>query len=642
MLSNAISAQTQQGIVKTKGRMDNNGSIIVGSPISDAYVTVLGTQTVSSNKDGKFSVGLKSKEFYLKDVTKEGYVLCDADVISRQYAYSAAPLYIVMETPSQLMEDKLYAERRLRRTLTKQLQEKENEIDSLKKQQRISDEEYRQRLQQIFSDQEENEKLITEMSERYAGIDYDQLDEFNRQISQYILNGELMKADSLIRTKGELTERAEYLKEHQHQNAAEEEKLRKRQKRLEQSKAFVQKELEDVARDCYSMFEIYKMQHKNDSAAYYLELRATLDTTNVEWQLETGDFYSDYLANNIKAEKLYSIALNNANQSQRNLSMVYNCIGSLLMKKGEYKEAIIYHYKALEIQQIITPRNENDIATTYSDLGTAYYYLENLDSADICFKEDALLTMKLYGNNHHKLATTYANMAEVNVERGEYAKAIEYNLRSLEIDRNIEQSDKIQLDIATIYNNIAIVYRKIGEYEKDTSAYTIALQYLFDALDIRKHILGEKHPAVATVYNNLSNVYDSKYDYEKSLKYSLMDINIVEEIYGEDNPDLAISYGNLALTYKRMKNYEQAMIYNQLALQLKLKYYPEISTTVGGTYNNMGTLYYMMGDLNLAHQYLSKAYNIISQIMGEEHKLAKIIKGHIADVEEELKLKNEL
>ena len=35
------------------------------------------------------------------------------------------------------------------------------------------------------------------------------------------------------------------------------------------------------------------MQHLNDSAAYYLELRAGLDTTNVEWSDEAGGYIYD-------------------------------------------------------------------------------------------------------------------------------------------------------------------------------------------------------------------------------------------------------------------------------------------------------------------------------------------------------------
>jgi hypothetical protein len=59
-------------------------------------------------------------------------------------------------------------------------------------------------LQQLYDDQQNNEKLIADMAKEYAEMDYDQMDELNRQISKAILNGELTKADSLLRSKGDI------------------------------------------------------------------------------------------------------------------------------------------------------------------------------------------------------------------------------------------------------------------------------------------------------------------------------------------------------------------------------------------------------------------------------------------------------
>ena len=72
---------------------------------------------------------------------------------------------------------------------------------------KISEEEYRKALQKIYDDQSKNEKLISEMAERYSKIDYDQISDFDREFNQYILNGELTKADSLLNTKGDIDSR---------------------------------------------------------------------------------------------------------------------------------------------------------------------------------------------------------------------------------------------------------------------------------------------------------------------------------------------------------------------------------------------------------------------------------------------------
>lgn len=97
--------------------------------------------------------------------------------------------------------------------MQKTLQQREDEIEQLKEENKISRQEYQQRMNELYSSQEKNEKLISEMAERYSRIDYDQLDEFNRRVSELILNGELAKADSLLNTKGDINARvAEFIR----------------------------------------------------------------------------------------------------------------------------------------------------------------------------------------------------------------------------------------------------------------------------------------------------------------------------------------------------------------------------------------------------------------------------------------------
>lgn len=187
-----------------------------------------------------------------------------------------------METPDTQTADKLAAERKIRRTLQKTLQQREDEIEQLKAENKISQQEYQQKLQELYSSQEKNEKFISDMAERYSKLDYDQVNGFNRRISELILNGELARADSLINSKGDIHSRKAALQHHQDANAEEEKELAQRQENLSKSRAYTQKELEDLAQDCYHKYEIFKMDFQNDSAAYYLEFRAELDTINVE------------------------------------------------------------------------------------------------------------------------------------------------------------------------------------------------------------------------------------------------------------------------------------------------------------------------------------------------------------------------
>ena len=223
LLCLAASAQTQQGYVKTKGRMVN-GKLVPGQGLKGAAVLIKGRTAVLVNADdGAFSFPVAETQFKLDSVKKKGYQLVDMDACPKTYKYSANPIYLVMETPEQQLQDKLDAERKIRRNLQKQLQAKEDEIEALKETNKISLEEYQAALMKLYEEQESNEQLITDMAKRYSELDYDQLDDFYRQVSYCIENGELTKADSLLRSRGNINAQVNSIK--QRGQALKEEKV---------------------------------------------------------------------------------------------------------------------------------------------------------------------------------------------------------------------------------------------------------------------------------------------------------------------------------------------------------------------------------------------------------------------------------
>lgn len=215
-------AQTQQGVAKTKGRLNSDGTVTPGTLLKGVTIKVKGRTAVLSDDKGAFTFPVPGQQYSLETVRKNGYALVDPETLSRQYAYSKDnPLVLVLETPGRQADDELANERKIRRNLQRQLMQREDEIEQLREENRITQEEYRTRLQELYAQQETSEKLIAKMVEYYSRIDYDQLDDYNRQISTYILNGELARADSLLSTKGDINTRIAALRRHQSVNADE-------------------------------------------------------------------------------------------------------------------------------------------------------------------------------------------------------------------------------------------------------------------------------------------------------------------------------------------------------------------------------------------------------------------------------------
>ena len=377
--------QTQQGYVKTKGRLNSNGSVTPVVRLVGATIVLKGGNSVVSGANGAFSMKVPANKYYLQNVKKNGYVLTDPEVLSKTYAYTTNPLVISMETPDTQSADKLANERKIRRTLQRTLQQKEEEIEALKEQNKITEKEYREKLQKLYDDQSKNEKLISEMAERYSMIDYDQINDFDRQFNLYILNGELTKADSLLNAKGDINARINELNKDKQILEEEEKELAQRQENLEKGKAYYNKRLEDIANDCYKKAERFKIEYNNDSAAYYLELRASLDTTNVRWQLDAGHFLREYLANYDKALDYYNCALRNATKQygilHKDVATSYERIGNIYNHQEKYDEALIYFQKALEIILHENGDMSIDAAEVYFNIGNGLLFQDKIDES---------------------------------------------------------------------------------------------------------------------------------------------------------------------------------------------------------------------------------------------------------------------
>ena len=568
LLCIAASAQTQQGYVKTKGRMVN-GKLVPGQGLKGATIAVRGRTTVLVNSDeGAFSFPAPDGQYHLDSVKKNGYQLIDMDLCPRSYKTSPNPLYIVMETPEQQLQDKLNAERKIRRNLQKQLQEKEDEIEALKEDNKISLEEYQKSMQKLYEEQESNEQLISDMAKRYSALDYDQLDEFYRQVSYFIESGELVKADSMLNTRGDLGRQVEeQLKKGQ--------AIREQEAQLNMAKDVHAADQDELARRCYSYYETFAAQHLNDTAAYYLELRASLDTTNLLWQTEAGTFIDDYLAdydkvsslNNIGYilsnlsdyansiryyEQALDIAINNFGETHRQTADVYNNFGCHYLDVTDYDKALKYIKKSSETYKSVLNPDDPIIASSYNNIGYAYSEMGNLDSALAYYNKALSMRERILGPEHPDVALSYNNIGFCYTHQRDIPTAMQYFKKALEIDLKVLGPKHPQC--ADMYNNIGFLYVASGDFEQ-------GLEYYGKALEIRFNLFGEEHESTALSYDNIGYAYARKGDYDKALEYNSKALAIKQKLLGPEHPDVAFSICNIGFVYAKMEEYDTAMKY---------------------------------------------------------------------------------
>ena len=578
-ISLVAEAQKQQGVVRTLEKAKRPSQGIEGVTIGILeYPNVLVTK-----KGGKFSFSIPGKKqgdsYKVSRVQKKGYTLVDKHLQGRQYSYSASvPLEIVMVSDKQLAGDKKLIEDKAFARAKKTYEARIADLERQLAEKAISDSIYHAERERLNDDYDKYIELIGEMAERYAMTDYKGLSEINRQILECIENAELERADSLINSKGDFDQRERELREQQELNQATAEFLA-------QSQRDAEFKLNDLAEDYYNKYTIYKEKYQYDSAAYYLMRRASLDTTNVKWLAETGDYIRDYLADYDLALNYFQNELMQAHiqfgEDSENAALSYNHIGSVYFSKGDYDKALEFHQKALNISE--------------HDLGT----------------------------EHPFVATSYNHIGIIYYSKGDYDKALEFHQKALDIRERVLGSN--HLNVAMSYNNIGIVYTRQRDYDK-------ALEYYQKALDIYERVLGTQHPDVATSYSNIGLVYDSKGDYDKALEYHQKALDIYERVLGTEHPHVATSYSNIGSVYDSKGDYDKALEYYQKALDFYERVlgteYPHVATS----YSNIGSVYKNKGDYDKALEYLQKALDIRERVLGTEHPSTKKVKNEIDEV----------
>ena len=642
---------TQNGYVKTTGRMDNKGNLIPGTRIGGVFIQLTGGHSTVADANGNFTLTAPDTKFYLSDVQKQGYVLTDPEMLKKQYVCSSNPLVISMETKEKLADDQLAAERKLRRQLQKQLQQKEEEIDALKEENKITEEEYRKAMKKLYAYQESNEKLVSDMAKRYAELDYDLLDEFYRQVTFCIENGDLVKADSLLHSRGNVSQQIEEARKKAQAISEENEKLR-------QAEAVLAADIDELARRCNSYYEKFAAQFENDSAAYYMELRASLDTTKVDWQLDAASFIMKYLAGYKKALFYYQRALRQAlsqyGEQHPYVMKSYNNMAIGYFNIGEYERALEYHKKSLAIRKAVYGENHPDVATSYGNLGNVYGELGDYAHELECYHKAMEIRKAVYGENHPDVAMNYSDLGVAYEYSGDYAQALECHQKALDIRKSV--LGEHHTDVADSYINLGILYADIEDFEKAYECFqkaldiqkdiysehhpdvaeiynnlglvcsslgnhTQALEYIQKGLDIMKSFFGESHPKVAIVYNSMGTVYSEQADYPHALEYYQKALTIQKLFLGNNHPDVALSYINIGDVYSCQKDSKQAMEYYQKALDILQSLYGDGHPYVAMIYSNMGELYDVQGDYAQAQKYYQKALPILKSVFGEEYPL---------------------
>ncbi len=242
-------------------------------------------------------------------------------------------------------------------------------------------------------------------------------------------------------------------------------------------------------------------------------------------------------------------------------------------------------------------------------------YKENPNKAVEILEE--ALNIASNKNYQKRIAFTKNNLGIIFRDLGEFEKAKLYSKTALSTTND-------SLVIASAYNNIGAVNRSLALYEDALNAYLNALKIYESTNDLNKQ---------ATVNNNIGMVYSYLNINAKAIEYHLKAKEIFEK--EQNKKGISETYNNIAIIYANDGDFDKALDYFKysLAIEEELNDKKGIAESV----NNVGAVYYYMAKIDSAIIYFKRSavieksignlagvgasYNNIAQVLIENNKV---------------------
>jgi len=239
---------------------------------------------------------------------------------------------------------------------------------------------------------------------------------------------------------------------------------------------------------------------------------AQSDTAKIGALIDLGDYQitKDFR----KAEKhlLYALELikkRPETERQKTLAIVYEALGIVSKRKGDYPEAIDYYLKSLNL---------------YKEL-----------------------------NDDSNIADIYHNMAMVFRDQKEYKKSIEYFKKTIILKDNLHE----EKGVAIVYNMMGVAYRQSKQMDSAYNSYQKA-----KATFLR---LGDQEN-IYRVNSNLAAWHHTQKQYQKAI--SIYKENLEFDTKTNRRLSLQRVYYNIAGGYMQLKEYRNALTYIDQALTI--------------------------------------------------------------------------
>ncbi|KAF5669923.1 Nephrocystin-3 [Fusarium denticulatum] len=160
--------------------------------------------------------------------------------------------------------------------------------------------------------------------------------------------------------------------------------------------------------------------------------------------------------------------------------------------------------------------------------------------------------------------------------------------------------------------SLAATYHAQGRYEE-------AERMKDEALNLQQQILGEKHPETLRSMASLAATYHAQGRYEEAERIDQEVLNLRREVLGKRHPDTISSMASLAATYHTQGRYDEAQITYEKVLNLRQEVLGAKHADTIRIMSNLASTYRDQGRWKEAEELQVRVMETRKRVLGEEH-----------------------
>lgn len=327
------------------------------------------------------------------------------------------------------------------------------------------------------------------------------------------------------------------------------------------------------------------------------------------------------------------------------LAIMYNTVGRL-----DEAEAILK--KSLETTVKTIGPNHPNVSYISNALGDVYFNKYQFNLAEQLYLRAVDVEKESMTRKNPRKASTFANLASIYHQNGNYALALNYVERALEFSSRVADEasyiqilnilgliqlemgqpgkargslddalrlatrydDLVNLEIITL-NNLGYLARELGDYDQAEKIFQ-------SALTKNERVNGIEHPMSSSILLNIGTLYFSRNRLDEAVVIYQSILKTGEEKFGTEHPALAVPLFQLSQVYLQKFDTKLASLYLNQAYVAALKAYGRDHPLIASILSSKAQIHENLGELKEAETLYLSSIQVWENIPGREDLLS--------------------